>query len=480
MGAEVRGGSRWGTWVELLLAGAILRHGTRDWNQVAAELRARTACPYTFTPEVCKAKYNDLRKRYSGCKAWFEDLRKKRMEELRQALKKSEDSIGSLESKLETLKAEKGEDGYNNYGSTQTELPVAYQKSVGHYPSSKEAFKDEPSAGSFTCEALTSCSPECQIPVTESTEETETKREASHSSENEKISSMEKLVGTLYVGVGLGGNLRKRRGKRKRKDCTSRDVKEASIGESRLLDSPDAVTALRCTENSNSECREEFASSGAGDCNRGSTKDETDHLWNVFNSFLEHKSASVFRHRLDSQKRRRYKKLIHRHMDFDTIRSRISHHSVMSVKELFRDLLLLANNALVFYSKNTREYKSALLLRDLTTKTLRQHLKDSSGKATSANLSSNALVCNPPGKPRSARPAGNRRLSGKATHAGNAAAKTSNRSKKPSHANADSSPSVESFAVMKKTSGHPRKVGRRSVSQQNVTPVKGRKRGRTK
>lgn len=27
-------------------------------------------------------------------RAWFEDLRKKRMEELRQALKKSEDSIG--------------------------------------------------------------------------------------------------------------------------------------------------------------------------------------------------------------------------------------------------------------------------------------------------------------------------------------------------------------------------------------------------
>lgn len=189
---------------------------------------------------------------------------------------------------------------------------------------------------------------------------------------------------------------------------------------------------------------------------------------------------SLIINRISWQKRRRYKKLIHRHMDFDTIRSRISNHSVMSVKELFRDLLLLANNALVFYSKNTREYKSALLLRDLTTKTLRQHLKDSSGKATSANLSSNALVCNPPGKPRSARPAGNRRLSGKATHAGNAAAKTSNRSKKPSHANADSSPSVESFAVTKKTSGHPRKVGRRSVSQQNVTPVKGRKRGRTK
>lgn len=68
MGADVVGGSTWGTWLELLLAGAVLRYGTRDWNLVAAELRARTVCPYAFTPQVCKAKYEDLQKCYSGCK----------------------------------------------------------------------------------------------------------------------------------------------------------------------------------------------------------------------------------------------------------------------------------------------------------------------------------------------------------------------------------------------------------------------------
>lgn len=392
------------------------------------------------------------------------------MEELRQALKQSENSIGSLESKLEYLKAEKGEGGCINCGSGQTESPVPCQKSEGHYPFGKEICKDEPSAGSFTCEALTSCSPECQIPASVSAQDRETKRD---SSEHEKIS-----IGAFYGG--LGGTLRKRRGKRKRKDC-SRDVKEASVGESGFLDSADAVTALRCIENSTSECtcRGDLGSSGAGDWNRGSTKDGTNYLLDVFNSILEHKSASVFRHRLDSQKRRRYKKMIHRHMDFDTIGSRIASHSVMSVKELFRDLLLLANNALVFYSKSTREYKSALLLRDLITKTLRRHLKDSSGKATSANLSSNTVVCNPPVKPRSARP-GNQKLTRKATNAGKAAAKTSNKSKKTGNANADSSPSVESFAVTKKASTHPTKVRRRTVGQQNATPVKGRKRGRTK
>lgn len=51
MGTEMITG-RWGTWEELLLGGAVLRHGTRDWNLVASELRTRTVSPCAFTPEV--------------------------------------------------------------------------------------------------------------------------------------------------------------------------------------------------------------------------------------------------------------------------------------------------------------------------------------------------------------------------------------------------------------------------------------------
>lgn len=93
MGAEALE-KRWDTWEELLLGGAVLRHGTGDWNLVATELRARIVRPYACTPEVCKAKYEDLRKRFVGCKAWYEELRRQRIMELRQALEHSEDSIG--------------------------------------------------------------------------------------------------------------------------------------------------------------------------------------------------------------------------------------------------------------------------------------------------------------------------------------------------------------------------------------------------
>ncbi|KAI3986802.1 hypothetical protein MKX01_039776, partial [Papaver californicum] len=84
----------WGTWEELLLGGAVIRHGTRAWDAVASELRSRTIYPFSFTPEVCKAKYRDLRKRYCGCKTWFEELRNQRVAELKRELVKSEDSTG--------------------------------------------------------------------------------------------------------------------------------------------------------------------------------------------------------------------------------------------------------------------------------------------------------------------------------------------------------------------------------------------------
>lgn len=44
--------SDWGTWEELLLGGAVLRHGTGDWTVVAEELRSHSL-PEIFTPEVC-------------------------------------------------------------------------------------------------------------------------------------------------------------------------------------------------------------------------------------------------------------------------------------------------------------------------------------------------------------------------------------------------------------------------------------------
>lgn len=179
--------------------------------------------------------------------------------------------------------------------------------------------------------------------------------------------------------------------------------------------------------------------------------------------------------------------MILQHMDFDTIRSRIASRTITSTKEVFRDLLLLANNALVFYSKTTREYKSALLLRDIVTKSLKHHLKDYIS-STIIFLSTTSPMLNPPVKPRSVRP-GSCKLSGKVTKAGDIVAKTPDAGKRPSNAHSSrpaeslamtKKGSAESLTMTRKGSGRPRKAGPVNAIQRPENPTKGKKRTRAK
>ncbi|KAL0398611.1 UNVERIFIED_CONTAM: hypothetical protein Sradi_2204400 [Sesamum radiatum] len=382
----------WGTWEELILGGAVLRHGTRDWNVVASELQARTLYPHSFTPEVCKAKYEDLLRRYCGSTAWFEELRKQRVAELKRELARSEDSIGSLESKIKSLEAEKQSSNHADYGSSRTESPLPALNSDGTESSGKEVSKDEYSAGSFTKDTRTGTSWLCERHPQEM--ETDTKPDVSVSSDQDKELSIGKVVG---AGYGQGVTIRKRRGQRKRKDC-NRAVKEASVGESDNLGSSNIASTTQ-KEASTTDCAQTIRDSGINNRNGGSHTVKRHNLMEIFQSVARSEPAAVFRHRMDSQKRARYRKVIKQHLDIGTIRSRIMGQSIKSAKELFRDLLLVANNALVFYSRRTREYKSALSLRQLVMKEYKQHCRVSCQEATSA-----FLPFNPPVKPRSARP----------------------------------------------------------------------------
>ncbi|XP_057962048.1 uncharacterized protein LOC131153631 isoform X2 [Malania oleifera] len=477
----------WGTWEELVLGGAVLRHGTRDWDAVASELRTRTLYPYIFTPEVCKAKYEDLQHRYSGCKAWFEELRKQRVAELKRALEQSEDSIGSLESKLKTLNADKGDSCCIDYNSSQMESAVPFQKSEGIESSGKDTSKDGLSAGSFTQETRTNWLPECRLPPTVLAEETETKPEVLESSKREKASEssererfLESAKQAKFLGIEklteniCGGQMqgvRKRRGKRKRKDCNRN--KEGIIGEGNILGSVNVTNASQWKESSMRDSAQIARAPSIIGSNVGLSRQGIDDLMAIFDTIMKNENASMFRHRLDSQKKRRYKKLVRRHMDFDTIRFRISNRSITSAKELFRDLLLLTNNALVFYSKKSHEYKSAMHLRDLVTRTLRQQCKDPSKKAVSTGLITTSPLCNPPGKPRSIRPR-KHKLSGKGSSTVNVVSGNSQSGRKPSSGNP--LPMVE--LVPAKGLGKQGKVGRGTAGRQAETLAKGRKRTR--
>ncbi|KAE8719838.1 hypothetical protein F3Y22_tig00109925pilonHSYRG00022 [Hibiscus syriacus] len=449
---------RWGTWEELLLGGAVLRHGARDWNLVASELRTRTISPSDFTPEVCKAKYEDLQQRYSGCTAWFEELRKQRMAELRRALEQSEDSIGSLELKLESLKAEKRDNSPVGYDCSQTESVLPCPKSQGVAFSSKDTYKDGLSAGSFTQEAETKWAPDCPVPATVPAEDMDSKPGNSPTSaEAEKIPSIDNLA-DAFLGGQLRG-IKKKRGKRKRN------------------------VAVRMPKKLVSE-KVSFLAHRISQVSHGVKKLQLATLLTFADLQVSRIRAGILARKYNlnivlfsHSEKRKIQEMILRHIDFDTIRSRIGDNSIISVRELFRDMLLVANNALVFYSKNTREYKSALLLRHIVTATLRQHFKEYGSKVPITTFTSPRTMHKPPAKPRSIRP-GNRKQLGNATNNRNQVVGNSHVNKKPT--NASSPPSVESLAVTKKVSARPKKGGCGRANQKSETPAKGRKRTRAR
>ncbi|KAL0667981.1 hypothetical protein Bca4012_030685 [Brassica carinata] len=382
--------SDWGTWEELLLGGAVLRHGTGDWTVVSEELHpvvGRTQLKFKVKGNEVKEKDDkeaelgkeaglakestELKKKakddkeaelakesvkvkkakddkeaeyvkpstrtcenviWDASKAWFEELKKKRVAELKAALLRSEDSIGR------TLSLE----------------PPSPKSEGGGECTSKDTSKDMSSVGSFTQQELTTTNWSPQA-----------KSEAAKE-QDKKMNLLHRDIFESMYGIGVRGqvlpSMRKKRGKRKRKDCSAgKDVTE----ESDMLDS------------STVDIAKEAASTGSTSIqSRGHGLALPEELMKIYNTIIHNECALVFRRRLDSQKRARYKKLVRRHMDLDTIKSRINGRLISSAKELFMDILLVANNAAIFYSKNTREHKSAVCLRDIVTKSLRHYLTE--------------------------------------------------------------------------------------------------------
>ena len=115
----------WGTREELLLASAVKRHGFKNWDSVALELRTKTCLPHLLTTaQICQQKYLDLNRRFNTNNLhhshtpeedyqdeeqnnvdtdiidnnfvnvpWFEELRKLRVAELKQEVQRYDVSI---------------------------------------------------------------------------------------------------------------------------------------------------------------------------------------------------------------------------------------------------------------------------------------------------------------------------------------------------------------------------------------------------
>ncbi|XP_068339729.1 DEK domain-containing chromatin-associated protein 4-like [Pyrus communis] len=98
-------------------------------------------------------------------------------------------------------------------------------------------------------------------------------------------------------------------------------------------------------------------------------------LMKVLKIICSHRLGSVFERRLRSQESERYKSLIRQHMDLHVIQSKINKGLYTEdCIPFFRDLLLLFNNAVVFFRKNSPEHNAAQELRSIVLKEMNDQL----------------------------------------------------------------------------------------------------------
>lgn len=324
--AAGKGGEIWGTLEELLLACAVTRHGTASWDSVAMEVQTRipVAARPGLTPHSCRLRFRHLHRRFStvgsggveeaeedpdasAAEGWVDELRRLRVAELRRDVERCDLSIGTLQSKVKRLKAERE------------------QRASG------EAVSDH--------DRLSSEEPGCSCRESNSTDLKPPKHpsQLGDGSKEEKVAKQEASVESAV------------------------DSKDSSEVRS---------SASLCRRRRGSGNAEEEEAEAEAEASKSSP------LTFLLHAVLAKLGCVLDRLREnDSEESAMYRGTIRRHVDLETLRrrlnasagSRADDDSHSSAHELYRDLLLLCTNIVVFFPGGTPENSAAVEARALVT-----------------------------------------------------------------------------------------------------------------
>ncbi|KAF3498445.1 hypothetical protein DY000_02056550 [Brassica cretica] len=335
----------WSTWEELLLVCAVHRHGIDSWDSVAAEIHKQNSSSRALTASDCRHKYHDLKRRFSPegetvseISGWLEELRKLRVDELRREVERYDLSISSLQMKVKRLEDER-EKSLKEEAEKVTESPdlVKITETVNNSdvpviePNREidESIEEKPNriGGDETDEKPVredSGRGSCES-VAKDSERGDSVREGNDSPEL-KLEEEVKETSDVQSSASLPRN-------------------EKSVGH----DQPD------------NEDRSLAA-------NKTLVKSRP--LIEFIEMLCSHPIGSHFSRRLESQETPEYERIIRQHIDFDLIRTRVEEGYYESSKtKFFRDLLLLINNAKVFYGeRSSPDSNSATQLHELIKK----------------------------------------------------------------------------------------------------------------
>ncbi|CAM6046939.1 unnamed protein product [Sphagnum compactum] len=348
--ASGRGADCWGTCEELLLVSAVRRHGTSNWNLIASELKDRaislSVCPVYFSEEACKQKYDSLRGRYgsSNNMHWFEELRKLRVAHLKRELELYDGSIGSLQVKIKRLKAEKAQDMLLSKQAGITVAKAQSNDSLLVTMSHEIHVSSSPSDERKLHNVAHSVPQEGENAFVSSIAELDSKQKDGLLEE-----SVEPAVGGHEAGrtefLSADEDTEMLQSEDVQQDLDAEVLPQGSSGNDMILAQVEGTSLPAASE-----------------LDSVRDKDADDELL-AASEQIDVPDAEPVPSSPLCLSDRRYDLLIRRHMDLTIVRGRLEEGVYSGSREFFRDLLLIFNNALVYYPSESSEFSAAKALR---------------------------------------------------------------------------------------------------------------------
>ncbi|XP_074587231.1 uncharacterized protein LOC141843097 [Curcuma longa] len=370
----------WGTREELLLAFAVVRHGTRRWDFVATEIQSRASGSRSLTAQGCCQRFRDLQRRFGAGAVdggveddvpWLDELRRLRVAELRREVDQYDFSIRSLQSKVKNMQEERERrlaesesgDGKPAYEGKEDAPPGSRPESlVGEPTSSARA-----SGPSF--ERSDSTDPK------EKHSEDGRKPHTAMAGDGEDVDAADPSSGgdeKAAEGSYNGSTGSPAEGRTSRPHATGEFTAESKSveGEKESSDMQSSASLFRRSKAVSHSGVEEMEAEEASIMSMGMVS-ESQPLFAVLEIIRSDKYGSIFDRRFEIQESAIYRDMVRQPMDLETVRvklDRAASDRPYSTAEFFRDLLLLCTNAAVFYPRDSPESVAALHLRRVVAK----------------------------------------------------------------------------------------------------------------
>lgn len=381
----------WTTWEDLLLSCAVKRYGFSDWSTVATELQSRVD-NNLFTAQICADKFRDLKIRFAGENIsgdgenvgdvpWLDELRNLRIKELKEIVQGRGVSIQSLNLKVKRLEEERERSEKEDGESDRDKPDLEAERSENDKNGEDDvvlAEKDD-NVGDVVGDSVSGDRENRSVNESNSTEKKMMETEPVRTGGNESGGEKDKSVEPVQAVEADSWNDSSKPSEEKKPENESVKVVESAGGESKgAKDSNEAQSSASLTRKS----RSSNSNSGGGDGGGGNEQmvskttsrdsgKNSEHMNRVLETIRLSTNGSVFEARLQSQKTEMYNSIIRQHVDLETVQSRVTNGSYsLGTMKFYLDLLLIFNNAIVFYSKSSPESVAAVELRKFVLKGL--------------------------------------------------------------------------------------------------------------